>query len=73
MYWTQDHLMRLYPAPNAIFLGDQSAQPYYETYEKDCDIMNPGAFHLNGEFLVFRPVDLESGERKADCEFSQID
>lgn len=73
VYWTQDHLMRLYPPPNAIFLGDQSAQPYYETYEKDCDIMNPGAFHLNGEFLVFRPVDLESGERKADCEFSQID
>jgi DNA polymerase epsilon subunit 2 len=70
--WKHDHLMRLYPPPNAIILGDKSTEAYYETYV-DCDVMNPGAFHTNGEFLVFRPVDMSSGERKGDCDFSQID
>jgi len=72
IYWKHDHMMRLYPPPDAIILGDKSTEAYYETYV-DCDVMNPGAFHTNGEFLVFRPVDMSSGERKGDCEFSQID
>jgi len=72
VYWKHDHLMRLYPPPDAIILGDKSTEAYYETY-MDCDVMNPGAFHTNGEFLVFRPVDMTSGERKGDCEFSQIE
>jgi hypothetical protein len=39
----------------------------------DCDVMNPGAFYTDGGFLVFRPVDMYSGEMKSDVEFSQID
>ncbi len=73
IYWKNDHLMRLYPPPDAVILGDKSTGRYYETYMEDCDIMNPGSFCTDGGFLVFRPVDLYSGEMKSDVEFSQID
>lgn len=72
IYWNYDHLLRLYPPPDAIILGDKTAEDYYETYG-DCNVMNPGAFHTDGSFLVFRPVDTSSGARKADCEFSRIE
>jgi len=73
IYWKNDHLMRLYPPPDAVVLGDKSTGRYYETYMDDCDVMNPGAFYTDGGFLVFRPVDMHSGEMKSDVEFSQID
>ena len=73
IYWKYDHLMRLYPPPDAIVLGDKSTGRYYETYMDDCDVMNPGAFYADGGFLVFRPIDMYSGEMKSDVEFSQID
>eukprot|EP00557_Chaetoceros_sp_GSL56_P007669 CAMPEP_0176503636 /NCGR_PEP_ID=MMETSP0200_2-20121128/15474_1 /TAXON_ID=947934 /ORGANISM="Chaetoceros sp., Strain GSL56" /LENGTH=592 /DNA_ID=CAMNT_0017902951 /DNA_START=200 /DNA_END=1978 /DNA_ORIENTATION=- len=72
IYWNYDHLLRLYPPPDAIILGDKTAEAYFETYG-DCDVMNPGAFHTDGSFLAFSPVDMSSGTRKADCEFSQIE
>lgn len=65
IYWNYDHLLRLYPPPDAIILGDKTAEAYFETYG-DCDVMNPGAFHTDGSFLAFSP-----GTRKA--EFSQIE
>lgn len=73
IYWKYDHLLRLYPPPDAVVLGDKSTGRYYETYMDDCDVMNPGAFYTDGGFLVFRPVDMYSGEMKSDVEFSQID
>jgi hypothetical protein len=72
IYWNYDHLLRLYPPPDGIILGDKTAEAYYETYG-DCDVMNPGAFHTDGSFQVFRPVDMSSGTRKSDCEFSRVE
>jgi DNA polymerase epsilon subunit 2 len=75
IYWQNDHIMRLYPPPDAIILGDKSSERYYETYKSDCDVMNPGSFCADGGFLVFRPIDFEykGAPMKSEVEFSQIE
>jgi DNA polymerase epsilon subunit 2 len=75
IYWQNDHIMRLYPPPDAIILGDKTSERYYETYKSDCDVMNPGSFCADGGFLVFRPIDFEykGAPMKSEVEFSQIE
>lgn len=75
IYWQNDHIMRLYPPPDAIILGDKTSERYYETYKSDCDVMNPGSFYADGGFLVFRPIDFEykGAPMKSEVEFSQIE
>jgi DNA polymerase epsilon subunit 2 len=75
IYWQNDHIMRLYPPPDAVILGDMTSERYYETYKSDCDVMNPGSFYADGGFLVFRPIDFEykGAPMKSEVEFSQIE
>jgi len=73
IYWNYDHLLRLYPPPSAVILGDKSAERYFETYGDDCDFLNPGPFYADHGFLFFRPVDLETKSKmKSDVEFSFV-
>ncbi len=74
VYWNHDHLMRLYPPPSAVILGDKSSERHFETYHGDCDFLNPGPFYSDYGFLVFRPMDMDNRDRimKSDVEFSFI-
>ena len=60
IYWERDQAMWLYPAPNAIFLGDRS-----ETQCKMTDVcgrvgttmVNPGCFADDGSFAIYNPSE----------------
>ena len=61
IYWERDQAMWLYPAPNAIFLGDRS-----ETQCKMTDVcnvgttmVNPGCFADDGSFAIYNPSERE--------------
>lgn len=73
IYWRYDHVLRLYPPPDALVVGDHIEQ-YYENYG-ECDTVNPGPFSVNFSFLVYRPMgDMSSDDIiKSDVEFSQVD
>uniref|UniRef100_A0A6V2A035 DNA polymerase II subunit 2 n=1 Tax=Ditylum brightwellii TaxID=49249 RepID=A0A6V2A035_9STRA len=72
IYWQYDHALRLYPLPDAVVVADRVEQ-YYENYA-GCDAINPGPFHAEFSFVVYRPVCEvhEDGQTKSDVEFSQI-
>jgi DNA polymerase epsilon subunit 2 len=73
IYWQYDHVMRLYPPPDALVIGDACTEQYYENYG-ECDVMNPGPFGKNYGFLVYRPFGQIVNEIVvSDVEFSQID
>jgi hypothetical protein len=64
-------VLRLYPFPDALIVGDAVDQ-YYENY-KECDAINPGPFS-NGNFMVYHPIGEIKGLRaKSDVEFCEID
>jgi DNA polymerase epsilon subunit 2 len=73
IYWQFDHALRLYPLPDAVLCGDATVSQFYENYA-ECDIVNPGSFGSNGDFVVYRPIASveEEGLTKSDVEFSQI-
>lgn len=73
IYWEFDHVMRLYPCPDLLVLGDSGAAQYDEIYGQ-CDVLNPGPFHLDFAFLVYRPfVRARDGEIRSNVEICQID
>lgn len=72
VFWQYDHALRLYPLPDALFVGDRIKQ-CYESYA-ECDAVNPGSFPSDFSFVVYRPVGECHGDQvKSDVEFSQID
>lgn len=73
IYWQYDHVLRLYPPPDVLIIGDRNQQ-YRKSYCK-CEIVNPGPFFVDFSFLVYRPVgDFSSGDTAKSCvDFSQID
>ena len=73
IYWQYDHVMRLYPPPDALVVGDACTEQYYENYG-ECDVMNPGPFGNKYGFLVYRPFgQIVDDVVVSDVEFSQID
>jgi len=68
IHWQYDHVLRLYPLPDAVILSDQEDQ-FYENYA-ECDVVNPGPFDKDFSFLVYHPV--VEGQTKSDVEFSQV-
>jgi len=75
IYWSYDHAMRMYPIPDALILGDTSANKQYYENCNGCDVVVPGLFSKEFNFIVYKPVveDVETGQFKSDVEFSQID
>lgn len=75
IYWQYDHVLRLYPLPDAVILGDRLGQ-FYETYA-ECDAVNPSSFSKDFSFVVYRPTVVadDDGEEtiRSDVEFSQIE
>ena len=57
IYWEFDHALWLYPAPQAIFLGDRTEQQSLTDFE-DTVLTNPGCFGGEGpgEFLTYCPA-----------------
>ena len=57
IYWERDQAMWLYPAPNAIFLGDRSETQCQVT--NVCGVgtsmVNPGCFADDGSFAIYNP------------------
>ena len=52
VYWQYDHVLRLYPLPDLVVLGDYSA-PFNVT-DTGCTVINTGSFPRNGfEFKVY--------------------
>jgi DNA polymerase epsilon subunit 2 len=72
-YWEYDHVMRLYPIPDALILGDRMEQ-MYENY-LGCDVINSGPFIRDFSFVFYRPIAEGStaSSIKSDVEFSQIE
>ncbi|TPX51290.1 DNA-directed DNA polymerase [Synchytrium endobioticum] len=63
VYWDLDHVLRIYPQPHALVLGD-SCGNYAITYE-GCHCVNPGSFANNGfGFLVYYPATRHCQESK---------
>ena len=55
IYWMYDHVLRLYPLPDLIVIGDK-CNPYSVALN-DCKLVNPGSFPRSGfEFKVYVPV-----------------
>ena len=53
VYWDFDPALRLYPVPDALFLGDKTEQA---SEDRDgCHVASPGAFAADGSFVVYRP------------------
>ena len=73
IYWQYDHAMRLYPLPDLLVLSESTTKRYSEKYD-DVEVMNPGPFHVNYEFLVIKPCDVtdEGDEIFVNVEFSQV-
>jgi len=59
IYWEFDHALWLYPAPNAVFLGDRSEHQATTNFEETC-LSNPGSFSTDGSFLVYCPATGET-------------
>lgn len=54
IYWQHDHVLQLYPPPDAVIIGDCSADNYVMKYG-GCDAMNPGQFYSDFSFLAYKP------------------
>jgi len=73
IYWQYDHALRVYPPPDILVLGESTTKRYSEKYEDDVEVMNPGPFHVNYEFLVIKPCDVDDcGNSFVNVEFSQV-
>ncbi len=74
IYWQYDHALRLYPSPDILVLSESTIKRYSEKYEDDVEVMNPGPFHVNYEFLVIKPCEIaeDSDELFVNVEFSQV-
>ncbi|KNE72684.1 hypothetical protein AMAG_20502 [Allomyces macrogynus ATCC 38327] len=56
--WDFDHALRLYPAPDVVFVADR-AEPFHEQYE-GVHVVNPGPFASNGfGFAIYEPATKE--------------
>lgn len=55
--WAYDHVLRLYPLPDAIFIGGVS-QPFDCTYQ-ECKFASVGPFSRNAEFYAYFPIKEE--------------
>lgn len=62
IYWQHDHALRLYPPPDALIMGDCSADKNVTKYG-GCDTMNPGQFHMDFSFLAYKPFDTVQEDR----------
>ncbi len=73
IYWQYDHAMRLYPPPDILVLSESTTKRYSEKYH-DVEVMNPGPFNVNYEFLVIKPCDVteDGDEIFVNVEFSQV-
>mmetsp|Transcript_33 Transcript_33/g.115 ORF Transcript_33/g.115 Transcript_33/m.115 type:complete len:519 (-) Transcript_33:47-1603(-) len=64
VYWGKDHALRLYPLPQVAILAD-SFESYHWNYN-ETTVFNPGPFHEDASFVVYRPASMEA-------EFSRVD
>jgi DNA polymerase epsilon subunit 2 len=53
VYWDFDYALRLYPLPTVVILADDCDE-YNWVYE-NCAVFNPGSFHRDSGFIVYRP------------------
>jgi len=58
--WSYDHVLRLYPLPDAIFIGGISQQ-FDKTYQ-ECKFASVGPFNRTAEFYVYHPIKEEMEE-----------
>jgi len=52
--WAYDYALRLYPLPDAVFIGGVS-QPFDRVYQ-ECKFASVGPFHREAEFYAYHPV-----------------
>merc|ERR1712176_195447 len=52
--WGFDHTMRLYPLPDAVFIGGVS-QPF-DCVHEECTFCSVGPFHRDMSFYAYHPV-----------------
>lgn len=52
--WAYDHVLRLYPLPDAVFIGGVSA-PFESTYQ-ECKFCSVGPFFRDAEFYAYYPI-----------------
>jgi DNA polymerase epsilon subunit 2 len=72
IYWNFDHAMRLYPLPDALFLGGSSAAEEQQAYD-GCDAAHLGSFSKRGSYCTYflgADVDGMDGPSKSRFEFS---
>mmetsp|Transcript_92872 Transcript_92872/g.174848 ORF Transcript_92872/g.174848 Transcript_92872/m.174848 type:complete len:555 (-) Transcript_92872:80-1744(-) len=55
--WSFDHTLRLYPLPDAVFIGGVS-QPF-ECTHYECDFASVGPFYRDASFVSYKPVEGE--------------
>jgi len=52
--WDFDHTLRLYPLPDAVFIGGVSRG--FECDYKECNFCSVGPFHRDGAFYAYSPI-----------------
>ena len=73
IFWQYDHALRLYPVPDALVVGDGQVDQFNRTCV-GCDVMNPGSFASDFNFVVYTPVEVVDDMRvRSNVELSQID
>ena len=73
IFWQYDHALRLYPVPDALIVGDGQVDQFNRTCV-GCDVMNPGSFASDFNFVVYTPVEVVDDMRvRSNVELSQID
>jgi DNA polymerase epsilon subunit 2 len=75
IYWNFDHAMRLYPLPDALFLGGSSAAEEQQVYD-GCDAAHLGSFSKRGSYCTYFLGDDDDGTdspSRPRFEFSQAE
>jgi len=53
--WSFDHTLRLYPLPDAVFIGGVS-QPFDVVYQ-GCEVCSLGPFNRDASFYSYTPIE----------------
>jgi DNA polymerase epsilon subunit 2 len=63
--WDFDHTLRLYPLPDAVFVGGVGQQ--FDTNYKECDFLSVGPFY-NDTFYGYSPIEEVDGTKVQWCD-----
>jgi len=55
--WSFDHTLRLYPLPDAVFIGGGTKE--YSLEYQSCNFCSVGPFHQDASFFAYHPIKAE--------------